>query len=90
MQTIVNIVQKNYKGKDYCIITPYDAQRNELEKALKRQKLRSDNVFNVDSFQGTFFFVLGVTFSNLHGQYWQGMKLTTLSFRSLERVLRVS
>ncbi|KZV97480.1 hypothetical protein EXIGLDRAFT_764437 [Exidia glandulosa HHB12029] len=39
--------------KDYRIITPYDAQRAEVEMALKRSGLPwPEKVFNVDSFQG--------------------------------------
>lgn len=41
------------KGKDFRIITPYDAQRSLLENVLKSAKLPwEDKVFNVDSFQG--------------------------------------
>ena len=41
------------EGKDYKIITPYDAQRNAIENALKTAGLAWENtVFNVDSFQG--------------------------------------
>jgi len=40
-------------GKAYRIITPYDQQRNMLEKELKVAKLPwEDKCFNVDSFQG--------------------------------------
>lgn len=52
VQTVVRLVQKYYKNKEYCIITPYDAQRNSIAKALKAEGLPHDNVFNVDSFQG--------------------------------------
>jgi superfamily I DNA and/or RNA helicase len=39
--------------KSYKIITPYDAQRNEIEQALQVAELDWENkVFNVDSFQG--------------------------------------
>lgn len=39
--------------KDFRIITPYDAQRSEVETALKRSGLPwAEKVFNVDSFQG--------------------------------------
>lgn len=34
-------------------MTPYDAQRNELQKKLKSEGLRWDNVYNVDSYQGS-------------------------------------
>ncbi|KAI9461671.1 P-loop containing nucleoside triphosphate hydrolase protein [Lactarius psammicola] len=41
------------KGVSYRIITPYDAQRNALERALKKKDLIwEDKCFNVDSFQG--------------------------------------
>ena len=39
--------------KNFKIITPYDAQRNTIENALKTAGLTwKDTVFNVDSFQG--------------------------------------
>jgi len=39
--------------KPFKIITPYDAQRNAIENALKTSGLAWENtVFNVDSFQG--------------------------------------
>ncbi|KAF9461708.1 hypothetical protein BDZ94DRAFT_1167246, partial [Collybia nuda] len=38
--------------KDFCVITPYDAQRAAIEKALKGEGLPWDRIFNVDSFQG--------------------------------------
>lgn len=42
-------------GKSYRIITPYDAQRSELERALQDEDLNwHDKCFNVDSFQGHF------------------------------------
>ncbi|KAH9856810.1 AAA domain-containing protein, partial [Lenzites betulinus] len=37
---------------DFCVITPYDAQRAELVLQLKRENLPWERVFNVDSFQG--------------------------------------
>jgi superfamily I DNA and/or RNA helicase len=41
------------EGKKFKIITPYDAQRNAIENALKTAGLAWENtVFNVDSFQG--------------------------------------
>ena len=41
------------QGKNFRIITPYDAQRNAIEGALKHAGLTWENtVFNVDSFQG--------------------------------------
>lgn len=41
------------EGKSYRIITPYDAQRSEIERALQEEDLNwHDKCFNVDSFQG--------------------------------------
>ena len=41
------------EGKAFKIITPYDAQRNAIENALRTAGLAWENtVFNVDSFQG--------------------------------------
>jgi len=41
------------EGKEFKIITPYDAQRNAIETALRTANLAWENtVFNVDSFQG--------------------------------------
>ena len=41
------------EGRKFKIITPYDAQRNAIEDALKTAGLTWENtVFNVDSFQG--------------------------------------
>ncbi|KAL5510973.1 hypothetical protein ACEPAG_3692 [Sanghuangporus baumii] len=52
VQTVEHLVRHYYKGKDYCIITPYDAQRNLLHKTMEAAGLRYDNIYNVDSFQG--------------------------------------
>ncbi|KAK0189354.1 AAA domain-containing protein, partial [Armillaria mellea] len=38
--------------QNFCIITPYDAQRAAIERELKNQNLPWERVFNVDSFQG--------------------------------------
>jgi len=41
------------EGKSYRIITPYDAQRSEIERALQEEELNwHGKCFNVDSFQG--------------------------------------
>ncbi|KAK0450244.1 P-loop containing nucleoside triphosphate hydrolase protein [Armillaria borealis] len=48
---IANILQG--RGKSFKVITPYDAQRSAIEKALKDAKLSwKDKCYNVDSFQG--------------------------------------
>jgi hypothetical protein len=42
-----------WHGKEYRIITPYDAQRGAIEKQLELANLPwEDKCFNVDSFQG--------------------------------------
>ncbi|KAL5498110.1 hypothetical protein ACEPAH_2240 [Sanghuangporus vaninii] len=52
VQTILHLVRHYYMHKDFCIITPYDAQRGAIQNALKKERLPWENVFNVDSFQG--------------------------------------
>jgi hypothetical protein len=47
-------VRSYYQRKDFCVITPYDAQRAALEKQLKAEGLPWERVFNVDSFQGQY------------------------------------
>ncbi|EJF64958.1 hypothetical protein DICSQDRAFT_159914 [Dichomitus squalens LYAD-421 SS1] len=52
--TVLKIAEKlQAEDKEYCIITPYDAQRSFLENELKASGLVwQDKCFNVDSFQG--------------------------------------
>ena len=52
VRVIVSIV-KNYYKTEFCIITPYDAQRGAISKALKVANLPWESVYNVDSFQGS-------------------------------------
>ena len=53
MQTVVHLVRNYYSHQDFCIITPYDAQREAIQKELKDKGLPWERrVFNVDSFQG--------------------------------------
>ncbi|KAJ3839482.1 P-loop containing nucleoside triphosphate hydrolase protein [Lentinula raphanica] len=54
ISVIVNLVRNYYQKMDFCIITPYDSQRAEIEKRLKAEELPWEKVFNVDSFQGEF------------------------------------
>lgn len=49
---VVHLVRSYYKQTDFCVITPYDAQRAAIEAQLKRENLPWEHVFNVDSFQG--------------------------------------
>ncbi|KAH9838486.1 P-loop containing nucleoside triphosphate hydrolase protein [Rhodofomes roseus] len=51
---VVAIARKFHsEGKSYRVITPYDAQRNFLERVLENANLPWENkCFNVDSFQG--------------------------------------
>jgi superfamily I DNA and/or RNA helicase len=45
--------QLQIQGKNFRIITPYDAQRSALEEGMKKHELNwEDKCFNVDSFQG--------------------------------------
>jgi superfamily I DNA and/or RNA helicase len=51
----VVLIARKYKteNRKYRVITPYDAQRDAIEKALRAEGLKwEDCVFNVDSFQG--------------------------------------
>ncbi|KAJ2974699.1 hypothetical protein NUW54_g11853 [Trametes sanguinea] len=51
-RTVVNIVKNYYRYLEFCIITPYDAQRAEIVRLLKAEDLPWERVYNVDSFQG--------------------------------------
>lgn len=55
IQVAMSLARKYHNlGKSYRLITPYDAQRSQLESALQAEKLPwEDRCFNVDSFQGT-------------------------------------
>ena len=57
VQVAVHLARSHHqKGETFKIITPYDAQRNALEGALKSSGLPwEDKCFNVDSFQGEHF-----------------------------------
>ncbi|KAG5643663.1 hypothetical protein DXG03_000543, partial [Asterophora parasitica] len=52
IHAIVNLVKTYYRYKEFCIITPYDAQRAAIERQLRNEVLPWERVFNVDSFQG--------------------------------------
>ncbi|KAI0649113.1 P-loop containing nucleoside triphosphate hydrolase protein [Trametes meyenii] len=54
--TVLKIAEKlQVEGKNYAIITPYDAQRSFLEMEMKEAGLVwQDRCFNVDSFQGMY------------------------------------
>ncbi|KAG6840404.1 hypothetical protein C0991_006913 [Blastosporella zonata] len=52
IHTMINLVRSYYKHTNFCIITPYDAQRSAIERQLKAENLPWEYVFNVDSFQG--------------------------------------
>jgi hypothetical protein len=51
---VVHLARLYYgQGKEYRVITPYDAQRSAIEKQLELAKIPwEDKCFNVDSFQG--------------------------------------
>ncbi|KAL6300812.1 P-loop containing nucleoside triphosphate hydrolase protein, partial [Sparassis latifolia] len=50
-QTVVHLISHYYKEKKFVVVSPYDAQRTEIENQLKAAKLPWERVFNVDSFQ---------------------------------------
>jgi hypothetical protein len=50
---MVHLVQTYYKSTNFCVITPYDAQRAAIETGLKNAGLPWDSVYNLDSFQGS-------------------------------------
>jgi superfamily I DNA and/or RNA helicase len=54
VRVIVRLARRyTAQKKSFRIITPYDAQRSAIEKALKTEKVHwEDKCFNVDSFQG--------------------------------------
>ena len=60
VKVTTRIAERYHKqGMSFKMITPYDAQRNELESALKKSALKSgvpyeDTCFNVDSFRVSF------------------------------------
>lgn len=49
---MVHLIRHYYRERDFCVITPYDAQRAAIQKRLQAELLPHDRVFNVDSFQG--------------------------------------
>ncbi|KAJ7723849.1 AAA domain-containing protein [Mycena maculata] len=51
IQIICHLVRR-YAHKSFCVITPYDAQREAIKRQLEAEDLPSDAVFNADSFQG--------------------------------------
>ncbi|KAK0482994.1 P-loop containing nucleoside triphosphate hydrolase protein [Armillaria luteobubalina] len=53
VRTVAQLVEHYYQNHDFCVLTPYDAQRAAIEAELKSQNLPWERrVFNVDSFQG--------------------------------------
>ncbi|KAG2007254.1 hypothetical protein CC2G_014962 [Coprinopsis cinerea AmutBmut pab1-1] len=53
ISTVVNLIKIYYNHHEFAVITPYDAQRGRIEKALTVNDLNwKDKVFNLDSFQG--------------------------------------
>ncbi|KAM0756438.1 P-loop containing nucleoside triphosphate hydrolase protein [Meredithblackwellia eburnea MCA 4105] len=53
VEVVVELVRSHYGDTNFSVLTPYDAQREEIERSLKQNGLPwEDRVFNVDSFQG--------------------------------------
>lgn len=66
---VVALVRNYYHNKPFAVVTPYDAQRAAIEKALKGENLPWEgHVFNVDSFQGTVNRSFRIRYSNLTGE----------------------
>ncbi|KAJ3740673.1 P-loop containing nucleoside triphosphate hydrolase protein [Lentinula detonsa] len=57
VSVIIHLIRNYYQKMNFCIITPYDAQRAAIERQLRQEKLPWDVVFNVDSFQGKLLFL---------------------------------
>ena len=56
----MNLVKNYYHRLDFCVITPYDAQRGAIAQRLKAKNLPWESVYNVDSFQGACIFSLDI------------------------------
>lgn len=53
VNSLIHLASGYYRHAEYCIITPYDAQRAAIETAFKKNDLPWENrIFAVDSFQG--------------------------------------
>ena len=52
IDVIVNLIKHYYRNLNFCVITPYDAQRAAIQKSLENEKLPWETVYNLDSFQG--------------------------------------
>jgi len=55
VDTVIHLVKHYYRKLEFCVITPYDAQRAEIHRQLEAENLPCDTVYNVDSFQGVVF-----------------------------------
>ncbi len=51
---IVNLVKHYYRTLNFCVITPYDAQRAAIQRSLENENLPWETVYNLDSFQGLY------------------------------------
>ncbi|TFK48133.1 P-loop containing nucleoside triphosphate hydrolase protein [Heliocybe sulcata] len=84
-RTIVHLVNNYYRLKDYAIITPYDAQRNIIEKMLN---METPKVYNVDSFQGLPSPCISAPFTDSH--FYKVMRPITLLSPSLAQPVLAS
>lgn len=67
IDTIVHLVKNYYRRLNFCIITPYDAQRAAIQKSLENAKLPWESVYNVDNFQGKrllYYFLVTLIYSS--------------------------
>lgn len=92
IHTIINIVKKYYNNKKYCVITPYDPQRGAITDALAADVDGWEEVYNVDSFQGTWsmeiIFASSTSSAQCRHGWVQATKHHTSSSLSYERTAR--
>ncbi|KAF8962214.1 P-loop containing nucleoside triphosphate hydrolase protein [Flammula alnicola] len=74
IKSIVHLVRYYYQGRNFCVITPYDAQRAAIETALKSENLPWNSVYNLDSFQGEEYFSFFEEFVAIKLLYLKEMK----------------
>jgi hypothetical protein len=60
VETVVHLVKYYYRRLEFCVITPYDAQRAAIQIGLQAENLPCDTVYNVDSFQGVLFMIFDI------------------------------
>ncbi|KAK0502242.1 AAA domain-containing protein [Armillaria luteobubalina] len=93
VRSIADLVRLYYKDLDFCVITPYDAQRAAIEKELKSRGLPWERVFNVDSFQGGYeadFVLVSVVRSKAPGFLRSDQRMNVMLTRCRQGLVVVS